>query len=39
MKGPDQRRIFISGGCDDVGRGVATRFLEEGAVVVLADLN
>lgn len=32
------KRVFISGGCGDIGRAVAARFLEEGASVVLADL-
>jgi glucose 1-dehydrogenase len=38
MKGLNKKRVFISGGCGDIGRAVATRFLEEGATVVLADL-
>jgi NAD(P)-dependent dehydrogenase (short-subunit alcohol dehydrogenase family) len=38
MRGLTNKRVFISGGCGDIGRAVATRFLEEGASVVLADL-
>ncbi len=38
MKGLFHQRVFISGGCGDIGRAVAARFLEEGAHVVLADL-
>jgi NAD(P)-dependent dehydrogenase (short-subunit alcohol dehydrogenase family) len=38
MKGLKQKRVFISGGCGDIGRAVAARFLEEEALVVLADV-
>lgn len=31
-------RVFISGGCGDIGRAVATRFLAAGAKVMLADV-
>jgi NAD(P)-dependent dehydrogenase (short-subunit alcohol dehydrogenase family) len=39
MKGLNGKRVFISGGCGDIGRAVAARFLEEGARVVVADLS
>ncbi|GAT35184.1 glucose 1-dehydrogenase [Terrimicrobium sacchariphilum] len=39
MRGLNGKRIFISGGCGDIGRAVAQRFLEEGASIVLADLR
>lgn len=32
------QRVFISGGCGDIGRAVAARFLNAGARVVLGDL-
>jgi NAD(P)-dependent dehydrogenase (short-subunit alcohol dehydrogenase family) len=38
MKGLNGKRVFISGGCGDIGRAVASRFLKEGSSVVLADL-
>jgi len=38
MKGITGKGVFISGGCGDIGRAVATRFLEAGARVVLGDL-
>ncbi len=38
MKGLKNKRVFISGGCGDIGRAVASRFLEEGATIVIADL-
>lgn len=38
MKGIAGKGVFISGGCGDIGRAVATRFLEAGARVVLGDL-
>ena len=38
MKGISGKGVFISGGCGDIGRAVATRFLEAGARVVLGDL-
>lgn len=38
MRGLKGKRIFISGGCGDIGRAVAARFLEEGSLVILADL-
>ncbi len=39
MRGLKDKRVFISGGCGDIGRAVAQRFLEEGASIVLADLH
>lgn len=39
MRGLKGKRVFISGGCGDIGCAVAQRFLEEGASVVLADLQ
>lgn len=38
MRGLKGKRVFISGGCGDIGRAVAARFLEEGSSVILADL-
>ena len=38
MKGVAGQRVFISGGCGDIGRAVAARFLDAGAKVVLGDL-
>lgn len=38
MKGIAGKRVLITGGCGDIGRAVATRFLQSGAKVVLADL-
>lgn len=38
MKGIAGKGVFISGGCGDIGRAVATRFIEAGARVVLGDL-
>jgi NAD(P)-dependent dehydrogenase (short-subunit alcohol dehydrogenase family) len=38
MKGFDGKRVFISGGCGDIGRATAARFVDAGARVVLADL-
>ena len=38
MKGLQNKRIFISGGCGDIGRAVGARFLQEGSRVILADL-
>ena len=38
MKGITGKGVFISGGCGDIGRAVATRFLAAGARVVLGDL-
>ena len=38
MRGISGKGVFISGGCGDIGRAVATRFLEAGARVVLGDL-
>ena len=32
------KRVFISGGCGDIGRAVAGRFLDAGAKVLLGDL-
>ncbi len=39
MKGLIGKRVFISGGCGDIGLAVARRFLEGGARVILADLR
>ncbi len=39
MRGLKDKRVFISGGCGDIGRAVAQRFLEEGAFVILADIQ
>jgi len=38
MKKPASQGVFISGGCGDIGRAVAARFIAAGARVVLADL-
>jgi len=38
VKGISGKGVFISGGCGDIGRAVAIRFLEAGARVVLGDL-
>jgi len=38
MKGINDQRIFVSGGCGDIGKAVATRFIEAGAKVVLGDM-
>lgn len=38
MKGIAGQRVFISGGCGDIGKAVATQFLTAGAKVVLGDL-
>ncbi|MFO1501722.1 MAG: SDR family oxidoreductase [Verrucomicrobiota bacterium] len=38
MKGIQNQRIFIAGGCGDIGRAVAVRCLDAGAKVVLGDL-
>jgi glucose 1-dehydrogenase len=38
MKGIAQTGVLITGGCGDIGRAVAKRFLEAGARVVIADL-
>jgi len=32
MKGLADQRVFISGGCGDIGKAVATRFLDAGAL-------
>jgi NAD(P)-dependent dehydrogenase (short-subunit alcohol dehydrogenase family) len=39
MKGLKAKRIFITGGCGDIGLAVASRFLEEGSLVLLGDLR
>ena len=39
MKDLDGRGVFITGGCGDIGRAVARRFVEAGARVVLADVR
>ncbi len=38
MKGLENKRVFISGGCGDIGRAVAARFLAADAKVILGDL-
>jgi len=38
MNGLTDKRAFISGGCGDIGRTVAARFLAAGAKVMVADL-
>jgi NAD(P)-dependent dehydrogenase (short-subunit alcohol dehydrogenase family) len=38
MKNDASQGVFISGGCGDIGRAVAARFVAAGARVVLADL-
>ncbi|MSU61098.1 MAG: SDR family oxidoreductase [Pedosphaera sp.] len=38
MNGLADKRVFISGGCGDIGRAVAARFLTAGAKVVLGDV-
>jgi NAD(P)-dependent dehydrogenase (short-subunit alcohol dehydrogenase family) len=38
MRGIEGKRVLISGGCGDIGRAVAARFVGEGARVVLADI-
>src|SRR5579872_6567073 len=38
MRGIADKRVFITGGCGDIGQAVAKRFLDEGARVVLADI-
>jgi NAD(P)-dependent dehydrogenase (short-subunit alcohol dehydrogenase family) len=38
MKGIADKRVFISGGCGDIGRAAAARFVAAGARVVLADV-
>jgi NAD(P)-dependent dehydrogenase (short-subunit alcohol dehydrogenase family) len=37
MKTTREKGVFVTGGCGDIGRAVAARFLEAGARVVLAD--
>jgi NAD(P)-dependent dehydrogenase (short-subunit alcohol dehydrogenase family) len=37
MRGIDQTGVLITGGCGDIGLAVASRFLEAGARVMLAD--
>ena len=37
MRGIDKSGVLITGGCGDIGLAVASRFLEAGARVVLAD--
>lgn len=39
MKGIPGKRVLITGGCGDIGQAVARRFLEAGALVMLADLR
>jgi NAD(P)-dependent dehydrogenase (short-subunit alcohol dehydrogenase family) len=38
MTGLTSKRVFISGGCGDIGRAVASRFLEAGSKVLLGDV-
>src|SRR5262245_36947554 len=38
MRGIAGKRVLISGGCGDIGRAVAGRFVDAGASVVLGDL-
>jgi len=38
MNGLTQKRVFVSGGCGDIGRAVAARFLAAEAKVMVADL-
>jgi glucose 1-dehydrogenase len=38
MEGIQDQRVFISGGCGDIGRAVARRFLAAGATVALGDV-
>jgi NAD(P)-dependent dehydrogenase (short-subunit alcohol dehydrogenase family) len=38
MSGLADKRVFISGGCGDIGRAVADRFLAAGAKVLLGDV-
>ena len=37
MRGIENRRVLITGGCGDIGKAVAARFLAAGASVVIAD--
>src|SRR5277367_866535 len=38
MKGISQKRVFVTGATQGIGRAVAERFLEEGASVMLTDV-
>jgi len=38
MRGLTDKRIIVTGGCGSIGSAVARRFIEEGSIVVLADL-
>jgi NAD(P)-dependent dehydrogenase (short-subunit alcohol dehydrogenase family) len=38
MKGIAQKRVFVTGATQGIGRAVAERFLEEGASVLLTDV-
>jgi NAD(P)-dependent dehydrogenase (short-subunit alcohol dehydrogenase family) len=38
MRGVSGKRVLITGGCGDIGKAVASRFLSAGARVVLGDL-
>ena len=38
MKGISQKRVFVTGATQGIGRAVAERFLEEGASVLLTDV-
>lgn len=37
MNGITDQRVFISGGCGDIGKAVANRFLAAGAFLYLAS--
>src|SRR5262245_96067 len=41
MKGNEleAKRVFISGGCGDIARAIASRFVESGAGVALGDVQ
>lgn len=39
LRGLEGKSVLITGGCGDIGRAVAERFLQAGANVVIADLT
>ena len=39
MEESNRQRVFLTGGCGDIGRAIANRFLAGGAQVMLADLH